>query len=248
MMSLLAILIIISTFVGFSQVVKPSAADAGTSDMIQPSVPKTTITVTGTAQLSFKPDLAVVYLRIETRSKSAETARADNARITNDIINALHVLGIENDLIETQNYQINPEYDYQNGLQIFKGYVVSSTLKVTVKNFDKIGNVIDTAVGKGALINSVNFELSKPKLSECKTQSMAEAAKDARSKADAVVQALGRSLGNLQSITCSSYDYNPQTYNGYYTSNAVDAAGSSTPIQPQNVDTSASVTLVYEVI
>lgn len=243
---LMALLIVVSTLVGFSHLARPSAADAGTTDVIEPSLPTATITVTGTAQLTFAPDLSCVYLRIETRSRSAEIARSDNARIANDIINALEVLGIDKDSIETTNYQINPEYDYTNGQSIFKDYVVINSIKVTVKNFDKIGRVIDTAVGMGALIDSVTFELSKPKLSESKTQSLAEAAKDAKSKAEAVVQALGKTLGNLQSITCSSYDYTPQTYYGY---RALDMVGaSSTPIQPENVDTSASVTLVYEVI
>ena len=65
-----------------------------------------TVEVIGNAQMSVAPDEALVYLQIETKDKSAEEAKNKNALTTNNVLNALTNIGIEQKNIQTENYNI----------------------------------------------------------------------------------------------------------------------------------------------
>ena len=250
----MASIIVVGMLVGMSFLISPSAAEAGASDDQTSSKPSTvaTISMTGTAQGSFAPDLGVVYLKIETRDMLAETAKDKNAKIADDVMKALLALGIDEEDIETQNYQICPEYEWTYGSQrkrVFKGYVVTNTMKVSTKDFDKMGKIIDASVDNGALIDRINFELSNEKFNEYKTLVLAEAAVDTKNKAEAVISALGADLGDIVSVSGNSR-YTPRTY---YKSNILEYDAEAvqdvpTNIQPKDLDISASISVVFEII
>ena len=251
---MVASIIVVGMLVGMSFLISPSVADARASDDQTLSEPSNvaTISMMGTAQDSFAPDLGVVYLKIETRDMLAETAKDKNAKIADDVMEALLALGIDEEDIETQNYQIYPEYEWTYGSQrkkVFKGYVVTNTMKVSTKDFDKMGKIIDASVENGALIDRINFELSNEKFNEYKTLVLAEAAVDAKNKAEAVISALSADLGDLVSVSGNSV-YTPHTYYSYdktmMSANAVEDV--PTNIQPKDLDISASISVVFEII
>ena len=63
--------------------------------------------------------------------------------------------------IQTQNYNIRPNYDYIDGKQVFRGYEVSNNLKVLIRNINFAGEIIDTAVKNGAnTVSGINFIVS----------------------------------------------------------------------------------------
>ena len=148
-----------------------------------------TVEVIGNAQLSVLPDQALVYLQIETKDKSAEEAKNKNALITDKVISSLTNIGIEQKNIQTENYNIYPEYDYEKGREI-TGYTASNYIKVITKDFNNVGKIIDASVNSGALISYINFELSTEKSNEYKKLVLAEASKDSKEKAQAIADGL----------------------------------------------------------
>ncbi|HEC81246.1 MAG TPA: DUF541 domain-containing protein, partial [Thermoplasmatales archaeon] len=95
------------------------------------------ITTQGYAEITCKPNQLMVWLKVEVREASAEVARNNLASITNKVIKAIENLGV--DKIETISYSINPEYEWEHGIRVFKGYLASTTVKVTTKDLTKAG-------------------------------------------------------------------------------------------------------------
>ncbi len=203
-----------------------------------------TVEVIGNAQLSVLPDQALVYLQIETKDKSAEEAKNKNALITNKVISSLTNLRIKQENIQTENYNIYPEYDYEKGREI-TGYTASNYIKVITNDFNNVGKIIDASVNSGALISYINFELSTEKSNEYKKLVLAEASKDSKEKAQAIADGLDKKLGSLVSISSSNYNYMP--YPLYRAETAQDAKAVATTIQPKNLEISASIKAIYKI-
>lgn len=203
-----------------------------------------TIQATGNAQLTVQPDEASVSIQVETRAKTAEEAKNNNAEIANKVLKDLKDLNLKT--VETENYNIYPEYDWTDGKQTEKGFVASNTIKATTKDFNNVGQIVDKAVNAGAIINSINFELSNEQENEYKAMVLAEASKDAKTKAEATVSGLGKKIGKVKAISTSDYNYRP------YPMYMKDSSGMSaeqavaTPVSPQNLDVYATVSVTFE--
>jgi len=209
-----------------------------------------TISVTGNSEMKFQPDNVAVYINIETRDESAKAAEDRNSEISEDVVSGLIALGIDREDIQTQGYNIYPEYDWSSNRQELIGYVASNQLKLTSEEFSVLGNVVDVVIDNGGLISYINFELSNEKLNEYKAVVLEEASKDATVKAEAVANGLGKSLGKLVSVSTSNYDYRP--YPLYYAEDAAVASSEDVKaefaggVTPSDLDVSASVSVVYE--
>jgi len=209
---------------------------------------KNTVSATGTAQMTVPPDEAVVYLLVEARDASADNAKNKNARISDDVLTALIKVGVERKDIETENFNIYPEYDWSNEKQTLKGYVASNTMKVTVKDFNNVGKIVDAAVDSGALVNYINFELSLAKQNDYKVSVLANASQDARRKAEAITSGLGKKLGDLVSVQSSDYGYMPYPlYARAESAGAAEVKSVATNIQPKNLEITATVTASFEI-
>lgn len=205
------------------------------------------VTVTGNSEMTVAPDQAIVYLSIQTKDISAEVAKNENARIYDDVLTALIKAGVEMKDIETENYNIYPEYNWSSGYQQIIGYTVSNNMKITMNDFRNVGKIIDASVDNGALVSYINFELSNAKNNEYKAAILANATADAKNKATAIASGLGKRVGSIVSITTSDYNYYPYPlYRSESSSGSVKDV--ATNIQPQNLDISASVTVVYKIV
>jgi uncharacterized protein YggE len=198
---------------------------------------KKTIEVSGTGTFSKKPDEAIVYLGVQTQSADAVTAQKDNAAKMEKIIKALQDAGIPKDKIETSNYTMYPVKD-QTGEKI-TGYVVSNQLKVTMKDVNKTGDVIDKAVKAGANeVNNISFTLSDETQQGAREQAMKNAVKAARLDADRLARELDVKITNpLQASTSGGI---------VTTSRTLEAKSLTTPIEPGNVTVSAFVSVIYQ--
>ena len=205
-----------------------------------------TVSATGNAEMTVDPDKAVIYVLIQTEDDSAENAKNENAEIYDEVLTALIKVGIEMKDIETQNYNINPIYNWTGGTREIIGYRVSNNMEVSTDDFNNVGKIVDASVDNGALVSYINFELSTEKTNEYKAMVLAEASQDARKKAESVASGLGKKVGGLVSVTTSDYNYYP--YRLYEAGEAKeDVQTVATNIQPQNLDISASVTATFRI-
>ena len=227
------------------------------SDIIvdQNGLQRNTISVSGTSSLTVNPNRAEIYVKIVTLEKTAQEAKNKNSQISKQVIDAIKKEGIKDKDIETSQFSIYPKYEYQetadSGLrksnQVLTGYEVTNILKVTTLELEKAGKLVDVAVEKGANdIESVMFGLTKEMEKEVKQQAMVAASNDAREKAVALATNVGVTLLKPITISESSFYYMPYAIRGAF-GKAEASMPAQTTINPQKLDVSAAVQIVYEI-
>ncbi|TSB44906.1 SIMPL domain-containing protein [Alkalicoccobacillus porphyridii] len=148
-----------------------------------------TIQVMGEASLSVPPDQVIIVLGVKTENASVEEAQQENSQLTNKVIETLVGLGIPQSDIQTISYQISPQYDYVDGQQVFRAYVVTHLLQVRTKQFMMAGSIIDQAVEAGANeVISVQFTTEDTE-TETK-EALVRALNNAKEKAEALAKSL----------------------------------------------------------
>ena len=218
------------------------------------SRPGPEITAQGEASLKVKPDLLSIYILVETRNSTAELAQASNAELTKTLMNRLGLAGFKNDSIQLSSYNTYPDYDWSNNRQTLKGYVVSQQLILYVPEFSKVPSAVNEAVSAGALVSSINFELTSKKQNEYKTQLLSDASLDAKNKAEAIASGLGRKLGKLIAVeTQDAYYPGPIAYysraGGFGTTSSAEdsfaAKEAAQQLTPQDINMNAMVSVRY---
>src|SRR3989344_903597 len=208
---------------------------------------KTTINVNGESKIDALADRVTVYIGIETLKENTEESKNENSEISDRILYALYKEGISKSEIETSSYNIYPDYSYEDGKQILKGYKTSNLLKIKTKDFDKIGKIVDASIDAGATnVQSINFELSQEKQNEIKTQAIGKATEDARLKAEATAKGLNAKIGRVKTVNIQDYNYYP--YPLYTLESGADVRKAvSTEILPSNLEVRALVNVVFEI-
>jgi len=210
-----------------------------------------TVNANGQAEIKANPDLITVYFNVQTKGVDAKEAKDKNADIIDKVTIALLKQGFERKDIQTQNFNIYPEYDWVGGRQTQKGYATTHTIRIemTTDKTDKIGKVIDAGVDNGASINYINFELSQEKQNQYKAQALKSATEDARIKAESIASGLGKKVGKVVSISTSDFNYYPwRAYdNSAGTATFAEVKSAATSIQPSEQSITANVQVVFEI-
>ena len=111
------------------------------------------MTLSGQGQVAASPNLAIIHLGVETTGFDLTAMQAENARIIEDVTQALRAMGISD--IKTVQYSIDKNYIFENGRQIDRGYTIRHILEIRTNQIDDVGRIVDTAVMMGA--NRVEF-------------------------------------------------------------------------------------------
>jgi len=213
--------------------------------------PANTLTARGQSTIEVEPDLVGIYFRVQTQAATSEDAKDQNAEIVDDVITNLVKQGLERKDIKTQSFNIYPEYDWNSGSRNLKGYAATHLLKVelSTEDSDKIGEMLDAGVDAGASINYINFELSQELQNTYKAEATKFAAEDAKLKAEAMAEGLGKKLGRLVSTSDNSFDYYPwKLYEaGGDDFSVVEAKQATTDIHPGEQTIYAQVTAVFKI-
>jgi uncharacterized protein YggE len=164
---------------------------------------------------------------------------------------AIRSQGISDSDIETTDVVLakNQQWDPKTNTYQDLGYRQTTTMRVTINDLSKVGAVLDAAVAGGANnVQDVAFQLKPETEAKYKQQELAAATKVATQKAAILADAAGTRLGKLVSLTEQSYNYVPWMYNAKNALAAADggATVAPTPINPQKVSISVSVSLAYE--
>ncbi len=164
------------------------------------------ISVTGTGEVRAEPDIATVSTGVEVRAQSVAEARARAADAANAVVAALLAEGVEEGDIRTVDFYIYPEYDYRDETPRVSGYTVSNTVQVTVRDVDRVGELIDAvaaAGGDAVRFNGISFAREDPGALAREARELAIA--DARAKAEQLAELTGVSLGSVVSVAETSW-------------------------------------------
>ncbi|TSC55230.1 MAG: hypothetical protein LiPW31_21 [Microgenomates group bacterium LiPW_31] len=207
-----------------------------------------TFDVSAEGKITAIPDTAEINLGIQISKPTVEAAQREANETIDKITNQIKKLGIEEKYLKTTNYSVYPNYDYRAGQRIV-GYNVNITLRVKVKDFDKINQVIDAATTLGAnQIGQLNFTIDEEKLEQLKMEARKQAIEKGKKKAKEIASVGGLRLGRIVNISENIASPLPQTQ--YMLEKAVggEEPQPSTQIQPGESEITISVTLSYETL
>jgi uncharacterized protein YggE len=209
-------------------VLRPDGAGAA-----DPVTSTDTVSVTGTGSVEAVPDRAEVSAGVESRASTAKAALAANGAAMQKVIAALRANGGKD--VTTQTVSLSTAFD-QNGQP--NGFVASNVASAET-SLDGAGALIDAAVAAGA--NTVyGPSLSRSDADALYRKALAEAVDDAKVRAEILAKASGRSLGRVTAIA-ESGSAPPVPYAA-----KASAAQDSTPVVSGPEETTASVSVTYE--
>jgi uncharacterized protein YggE len=199
------------------------------------------ISVQGVGEVALANTEGRIQASVTTLNADADVALSTNSAIVANIISELDGVGIKTEDISTSRFDFHPQYDWNNGQQIFQGYSVTNGLNIVVQEVSAVGAVLNLLVDAGATrINSVGFGSSS--LSEVRTQALQRASEDALAKASILAAANGVTLGEVIQVRLSSA-------NTVLESTAIGAVSSSpAPIVPGTNTYRETVHVTYALI
>ena len=174
--------------------------------MMQAPTATAGIWVTGRASISVEPDLVLLNIGVEAMAETVAEARGQAAQAMDAIIQAVRARGLEDKDVQTQSFNIWPQYEYpevtsggsSTRKQVLVGYTVNNTARIKIRNVDDVGAIIDDVADAGGdvtRINGINFSIEDPK--PFMTQLREEAVKDAIAKAEHFATLTGVAVGDL---------------------------------------------------
>lgn len=210
-----------------------------------PAIPaEHTLTVTGNGMVYGAPDKAIVSVGIEERNKNAAEAVASATTKMTRIIDAMKALGVEAKDLQTTNFSIYAQQDYDNEGKPLSTYtyVVNNSLNVVVRDLAKVGDVLGNAVDAGAnSIGGVTFSVEDTAALEAQAREQAMA--DAKARAEQLARAAGVTLGQPMSI--NEYLSGPILYASEVKAVGLAADGSSVPVQSGQIQVNMQVSVTY---
>lgn len=216
----------------------------GDNITVTPSGTVEGIQVTGSGSAFGEPDIAVLSLGVSTERNSVKEARAEAADAMQKVLDSIKNNGVAEEDIQTQQFSIQPQYDYINGERVLRGYRVTNMVSAKIRNLEQVGEIIDGAAEAGkdiVQVHSIRFTIDDPK--ELQAQARVEAMKDAEAKAETLATESGVKLGKPVSISESVGAYEPK----YRLDEAATAEGASTPIETGELEIEVTVMVVYEI-
>jgi uncharacterized protein YggE len=192
------------------------------------------VTVTGVGTVESTPDEAQMSFGVETRRPTAKAAVAANADEMRRVINALRQAGARE--IATQWVSVYPLSNGDAGT--IDGYSASNSVSA-VSDIGDAPGLIDAAAEAGA--NQISGPgVSSSNAEELYREALADAVMEARERAQVLAKASGRSVGPISAIV-EGGGSGPIPYA------ARDAMeGAATPIEPGKQETTATVSVTFE--
>ncbi len=226
-----------------------------------------TISVNGEGEVFAVPDTATFSVTVQEQAKEVKTAQDTATKKSNDIIKYLKDQGIDEKDIQTTDYNVYPQYDWQNsvcpkavdggspvycppGKQVLNGFQVSQTLTIKVRDTKKAGDLLSGVGSRGASqVSGLSFTIDDQKALEADARG--KAIDDARKKADELAKQLGVSIVRVVGFNEGGGYGGPVYYAKAMSADSGMGGAQATPPSPeiptgQNKITS-NVSVTYEI-
>ena len=206
------------------------------------------ISLSTSADTEIAPDVAEVSFAVKTSdTKSLQKATVHNKEISDNVYSALKnmINPAKGDYIKTSNFNASPVYTYNNNKRNLDKYEVSNRVIVHTKSIDKIGDMIDKAIGLGATnVDSLNFSVSSYE-SQCNSL-IGQAATKASTRANIAAKSMNATLDGIRSmdISCSE-NKNYSMPRLYMAKNMLGAVADSAAGATTSTSISSGVIKVY---
>lgn len=230
-----------------------------------------TIEVSGHGQVLAVPDIATFTFTVTSDKSTVAAAQADATAKANAVTNYLTGAGVSKDDIQTTDYSVSPQYEYQNascpsepvplsnggaspgavvycppGKQVLTGYEVDQTTTVKVRDTGKAGALLAGVGTAGATqVSGLQFTFDNP--DAVQAQARTAAIVDAKSKAQTLASELGVSLVRVVSFSEDTGGISPQPMYAMAAGSSASNASAAPEISTGQNEVTDDVTITYEI-
>lgn len=196
------------------------------------------ITVTAVGSAKAVPDRAEFVFGVTTRGSTADEASSENAVRMRTLIDALKGAGVRTEDIRTQSVSVSPRHA-PDGKQL-SGYTAENSVSVKVASA-RAGAIVDLAVENGATNTSgPSFDVSDR--DALYRDALADAVREARTKAEAIGAAAGVSVGDVTRVVEGGEAGPP-----VFLEAAARDRATTTPVEPGREEVQATLTVTFTV-
>ena len=157
------------------------------------------VVTSGEGVVQAVPDRAWVSVMAESRASNPREAQKRNADAMTPVLDKLRAAGIPADAIRTVAYDLQQEWDYVQNRRVSRGFVARNTVEVRIDSIDRVGELLEIAVGSGATsVGGIRFDLKERARLEREALRLAVA--DARAKGEAAAAGAGRTVDRVVRI------------------------------------------------
>lgn len=212
--------------------------------------PARTINISAEGKAVTAPDVANLSFSVVSEGKNPEQLQADNTAKINSAIEFLKAEAIEAKDIKTANYNLSPQYDYDEKTRrsFISGYTLTQTVFVKIRDFQKVGKIISGLPSRGInLIGSLSFSIDDP--DKYLNEARAEAFQKAMVKAKEMAKQNGVRIRRVVSFNEFSGGY-PMPYLSKATFVQSENMGAPVPaptIEPGSQEVVVRVNVTYEI-
>ncbi len=218
---------------------------------------KRVIRVTGRGRLKIRPDMTRLTLTVTGLDKVYGKALEESTRKTEQLKDVFAQFGFKRADLKTLHFSVDTEYEsYQDGnnwKQRFTGYRYNHILKLEFESDnDRLGRIL-FALGLCAVSPELKISYTVRDKEAAKNELLGRAVADAKAKAAVLAEAAGVTLLTIQSIDYSwgeiSFETAPMNRPVLMKAMAEESAAGSfdMDIEPDDIDVSDTVTLVWEI-
>lgn len=203
------------------------------------------VTVQGEAKVEVVPDELVVELSVTHLAKDVAAATTDVNRRTTAALAAVREAGVADADVRALAVRVQPQYDWREGEQLFRGHEASRSIRLVVRAVDAWPRLLDALVAAGVdRVDSV-----EPRHSDQQgiaREALREAVADARARADVLAQAAGATVSSVYSLAETGRNY---TVARQRTASAADMMAAPPPpeaaFEPGTITITANVHAVF---
>ncbi|MCD6568559.1 SIMPL domain-containing protein [bacterium] len=173
--------------------------------------PNRVITFTAEGKVLAKPDVAEVNISVITQNKNAAVVQQENNQRMAKIVDFVRKQGVKEEDIKTIRYDLSPRYDY-NWCRTERsssfapcppkiiGYQLTQTIKVKIRDFNKIGEIVGRLSSLGAnKVSQIEFKIDDAE--KYQNQARIIALQKIRKRAALLSQKAGIRLGRIIEIS-----------------------------------------------
>jgi uncharacterized protein YggE len=189
----IAMLCLVLSAVSQAQTLAPTRQDAADAPEIVAS---------GIGEVSAAPTKAEFAIEVKTLAATAAAASAENARLSRAVTDALRAAGVRSEEVVSTQLSVgaNWSFDESSRRQKRTAYQTINRIQMQTEQLDKVAVYVDVALSAGATgVTTATYFAKDPEA--MRRQALIEAVAAARRDAEAMAQAGGGRLGDLELLT-----------------------------------------------
>lgn len=206
------------------------------------------INVKGIGEIYRKPDKVIISFQKVSRSKDYDETLNDLNNVINEVVKGLKKLGIDEDSIKTNNFQITAENKYDQDLKenVFLNYKAEHTIEIEVNNDNEEINKVLTFLGENKFSANININFKISDIDGVKEEALILAIEDAKRKAEIIANSLGLKIISVNEVNYNTerVEVNRREYDNILLakSNNIDFN-----IMPKDIKVEELVTIVFSI-